>query len=214
MSTVASLKNRVGRMLSDVTLDGYDDSLFYDGVGAALDAILPWVPKALKVTITGDGTSSYPLPNDLYHIEAVSDDATGQLLREAQLVSGRFRGENIAAENDWLEYPHGHISFSKNISVGETYTLYYLAHWGKPIDDDDLTDPLEPPSYTHFALALYTTAYMIFPSAVSASEVRQFNTRVDSGNPEHNPMQQSATYLLKLFAEEMNRHPRHQKAQR
>jgi hypothetical protein len=98
--------------------------------------------------------------------------------------------------------------------VGETYTLYYLAHWSKPKDKSSNNDNLEPPEYTHHGILLYSTAYMLFPAAISASEVRQFNTKVDSGNPEHNPMQVSATYLLKLFSDEMNRHPRHQKAQR
>jgi hypothetical protein len=213
MTTVVSLRNRVGRMLNDTTLEGYDEGLFYDALNAALEAILPWVPKTSIYEIEGDGSSSYELPDDCYQIEACLDDATGQLLEKAQLIPGHYRGE-ATQENDWLEYPHGHITFSDTLSVGETITVYYLAHWDKPQDKNQLNDILEPPVYSHHGIALYATAYMLFPSAISASEVRQFNTKVDSGNPEHNPMQQSATYLLKLFTDEMNRHPRHQKAQR
>ena len=213
MTTVQNLRNRVGRMLNDTELDGYDQGLFFDALDAALEAILPWVPKTSIYEIEGDGGATYALPEDCYQIEACADSVSGELLEKAQLVPGHYRGE-ITQENDWLEYPHRHIAFSKTLSVGETITLYYLAHWDKPLDNNQLNDDLEPPAYSHHGIALYATAYMLFPSAISASEVRQFNTKVDSGHPEHNPMQQSATYLLRLFADEMNRHPKHQKAQR
>jgi len=170
-------------------------------------------PYIEGASIFESGGASYALPDDLYQIEACVDDDTGKILPSAQLIPGRTHGENISGDNDWLEFPNGYITFSKDISVGETYTLYYLAHWDKPATNG-LNDTIEPPEYTHLGLLLYSSAYMLFPNAISASEVRQFNTKVDSGNPEHNPMQESATYLLKLFNDEMNRHPRHQKAQR
>jgi len=214
MTTVNQLRSRVGRLLNDPTLQGYEEGLFYDALSAALDAILPWVPKTAVYALTGDGSAVYTLPDDCYQVETCVVDSTGELLPIATLAPSVFRGEQIAAKNDWLEYPYGSISFSKVISVGETYTLYYLAHWEKPVDKNQLNSNLQPPTYTHQGLVLYATAYMLYPSVISASEVRQFNTKVDSGNPEHNPMQQSASYLLKLFADEMNRHPRYQKAQR
>lgn len=201
-------------MLSDAEFSGYDEEMFYDALGAALDAILPWVPKTATATLTGDGSSGYALPSDLYEIAAIVDDDTGELLPHSVLIPGSYRGINLAETNDWLEYPHGYVSFSKEVTVGETYTLYYLAHWTKPTGTSQDSIDLEPPDFTNNGLVLYSTAYMLFPSAVSAAEVRQFNTKVDSGNPEHNPMQRSATYLIGLFMDEMNRHPRHQKAQR
>lgn len=214
MTTVSQLYTRVGRMLGDVGFDGYDEGLFYDAFSSALDAILPWVPKRAQMTITGTGASLYQLPSDLYEAEGVIVDSTGEILPRAMLIPGYFIGETLQGVNDWIEYPYGYISFSKDVSVGETYTLYYLAHWDKPVDESDLVNTIEAPDYTVTALTLYTTAYMLYPSAVSAAEVRQFNTKVDSGNPEHNPMQQAATYLMRLFIDEMNRHPRHQKAQK
>lgn len=213
MATIAELRDRVSRMLGDPGFEGYDPLLFVDGLSMALDAILPWVPKTQIATIEGNDTVTYDLPEHCYEIEACVNDANGEMLPQAILIPGYFRGEQIEGTNDWMEYPHGAISFSKALAVGETYTLYYLAHWEKPVANQ-FNEPLEPPEYSHLGLCLYTTAYMILPSAVSAAEVRQWNTKVDSGNPEHNPMQQSTTYLLRLFTEEMNRHPRHQKAQK
>lgn len=214
MTTVSQLRSRIGRMINDPTLSGYEDGLFYDAISAAFDAILPWAPKEATANITGTGVSSYQLPEDFYQAESCEVVLTGELLPESIIIPGHYRGDTIANTNDWIVYPHGYISFSKALGANESYLLYYLAHWTKPIDSTNLLDTIEPPEYAHNGILLYATAYMILPSAISASEVRQFNTKVDSGHPEHNPMQASATYLLKMFIDEMNRHPKHQKAQR
>lgn len=214
MITVSQLRDRIGRMVSDPTLTGYDDGLVYDAIGAAFDAILPWVPKTGVFNLVGTNGTSYELPADFYQAESCEVESTGELLSESILIPGHYRGGSIASMNDWIAYPNNHISFSKALKTGETYNLYYLAHWVKPINSANLQDIIEPPDYTHNGILFYATAYMILPSAISASEVRQFNTKVDSGTPEDNPMQRSATYLLKLFLDEMNRNPKHQKAQR
>jgi hypothetical protein len=214
MTTVSQIQDRVYRLLQDPEKGSYEVELFFDGLGVALDAILPWFPKTGTLEIVGDGTKVYSLPEDYYEVEAVVFDDTGEMLPKAMLIPTHFRGDSIQGTNDWLEYPYGSISFSKALTVGETYTLYYLAHWTKPTTSTEGTTELETPEYLDNALALYTAAQMLIPTAISASEVRQFNTKVDSGNPEHNPMQETTKYLLRLFSDEMNRHPKYQKAQR
>lgn len=214
MSTLADLRNRVYRMLSDPEQGAYDLGLFYDGLASALDAILPWFPKTATVVISGTGAYTYELPDDCYQVETCVNDADGEMLPLAMLIPGLYRGDTIQSTNDWIEYPYGSITFSKSLVEGETYTVFYLAHWEKPTSDSQDEEILETPSYLDTAIALYTAAEMILPSAISASEVRQFATKVDSGNPEHNPMQESVRFLMKLFNDEMNRHPKYQKAQR
>lgn len=213
MTTGTQLRDRVYRILSDVDREAYSIDLFLDSLSAALDAILPWVPKTSTYSIAGDGSYSYDLPSDCYEVETCVIDDTGEMLPLAMLISGYFRGDSIQGNNDWIEFPHGSISFSKAIPTGTTYQLYYLAHWTKPTETT-LELELEPPEYITNALTLYTVAQMLIPAAISASEVRQFNTKVDSGNPEHNPMEETTRYLYKLFADEMNRHPKYQKAQK
>jgi hypothetical protein len=201
-------------MLSDPEQGAYDSELFLNSLASALDAILPWFPKTAISTITGTGAYTYTLPDDYYRIETCVNDADGEMLPSAMLISGNFRGDDIQGTNDWIEYPHGSITFSKSLDTGQSYTLFYLAHWTRPTINSQDEEVLETPDFLDTALALYTTAQMLLPQAVSASEVRQFNTRVDSGNPEHNPMQESTKFLLRLFNDEMNRHPKYQKAQR
>lgn len=212
MTTLGELRLQILRLLGNPDGEGYSDDLLFDAIGMAFDAILPWTPKTSKVGFTGDGTkTSFALPVDLYEVEAVITDL-GEVLPKAYLQTGQKIGTYSINANDWLLYPNGYITFSRAISSEVVFTLYYLAHWTKPTTGTDLTTIIEIPERSLIGICLYSAAYAIFPEAIGASEVRQFGTRVDSGNPEHNPMQRTALYLLDLFHREMSRHPKHQKA--
>jgi hypothetical protein len=184
-----------------------------DAINAALDAILPWVPKTAKTTFTGDGTSVvFALPGDLYEIEAVVVNSSGEVLPRSILSPGQKLGLLSLNTNQWLEYPNGSITLAKPLNTNEVYDLYYLAHWAKVTATSLDATVMEPPAVTMIGLTIFAAAYALLPSAVGAAEYGQFKTRIDSGNPEHNPMQKTTLYLLELFAREMNRHPKHQKA--
>lgn len=213
MTSLGDLRSQVLRLLGDPAGSGYEDTLILDGINAAFDAILPWTPKTAKSTITGDGTATAFLsPADCYEIEAVVKDSTGEVLPRTMLVASQKIGLMSLNSNDWIEYPDKYLSFSKAPSTGEIYSVYYLAHWTKFTTATDMTTLIEPPERSLIGITLYAAAYILLPAAVGASEVRQFATRIDSGTPEHNPMQRTALYLLELFQREMGRHPKHQKA--
>jgi hypothetical protein len=212
MTTFADLNSRIRRILGDVDGSGYTDELIIDAISAALDAILPWTPKTLVSTITGDGAATtFTLPADVYEIEAIVDEEN-EVLPRAFLSPHQFIGEDSPNYNDWIEYPSGSVRFAKVIDLDDTYTVFYLAHWTKPTTAIDFTNVLEAPAQSEMGICLYAAAYALLPAAVSASEIRQFGTKVDSGTPEQNPMQKTAMFLLEFFQKEMNRHPKHQKA--
>ena len=104
---------------------------------------------------------------------------------------------------DFLEFPEGKITFSKAPST-DGIKLYYAAVWNKPADD---TDVIDVPDVYLTAVSLYAAAYSLLNKATSAAQIRQYNTKTDSGTPEQNPSQRQADYLLKWFETEMNRHP-------
>jgi hypothetical protein len=213
MATLGELRSRILRLLGDPNGAGYSDEILLDSISSALDAILPWTPKTASETLTGDGTTRvFELPADLYEVEAIIVETTGEVLPGAILVPHGNFGVGITSTNDWLATPSGSITFSYAPGSGVIYNLYYLAYWTKPTTFNDLTLILEPPAQSLIGLTLYSTAYCLLPEAVGASEIRQFGTRIDSGTPEHNPMQKTALYMLDLFQREMNRHPKHQKA--
>jgi hypothetical protein len=205
MSTFADLKARVGRMLKDEQIT---DELIFDAVDAALDAILPWqAPRATQV-ITGDGTNkTFALSDDLYEIDAIQAD-DGEFLPIATLAPGLFRGASAGGENDWIEYPTGTLSLSKAPANDASVTVYYRAHWTKPANESNDDFVLTVPKYLEYPVALYAAAYALMPKSAQSANIRQFNTKVDSGNPGHNPVADRMTFILKLFRDEMNSHPR------
>lgn len=212
MATFGELRLQILRLLGSPDGAGYTPELLVDAISMAFDAVLPWAPKTLTTTLTGDGDlTTFVLPAHLYEIEAVVNP-DGEVLPRAFLLPGQHIGERAENINDWLEYPAGSISFSKALPASGTYTVYYLAHWNKPTINTETTAEMEPPERVMIGVSLYGAAYCLLPSAVGASEIRQFGTRIDSGTPEHNPMQKTMLYLLDLFQREMSRHPKHQKA--
>ena len=123
MATLSELRARILRLLDDPEGAGYSDDLLLNAISAALDAILPWAPKTSISSITGDGTTkAFPLPTDLYEIEALVDESTGEVLPRSVLAPGLLLGVNSRNNNDWLEYPSGSISFAgTGYRVGNRY---------------------------------------------------------------------------------------------
>jgi hypothetical protein len=215
MTTFSDLRLRILRMLNDPDGEGNTDALIMDAINAAFDAILPWTPKTATSQITGDGSAvEFALPADCYEVEALVVNDTGEHLPRAILAPGQTRGTYTPNTNDFLEYPSGSITLSKNLDTDEIYDLFYLAHWTKIANSDGWDSIIEVPSRAETGIVLYASAYLLLPQGVSAAEIRQFNTRVDSGTPEQNPMQKTALWMIELFQREMNRHPKHQKAVR
>jgi len=213
--TLGSLRSRILRMLGDPEGTAYSNELLVDSIGEALDAILPWIPKTAIASITGNGSATaFALPTDCYQLQAVVIQVSGEILSAAVLSPGQFRGTNLATINDWIEYPSGYITFSKVLANAEIYDCFYHAHWTKPSITTPDDTVMEPPGYAMTGVVLYASAFAILPSSVSVSEVRNWLTKADSGIPEHNPMQKTASYLLSLFTQEMNRHPKANRATR
>lgn len=201
-------------MIGDTLGATYTGNIMWDGINAALDAILPWIPKQAQSTITGDGsTTAFDLPDDCYEIEAVVSQDTGETMSKVVFAPGVVFSDLTSTENLWILAPSNQIAFAKAPTDGCIYDLRYLCTWAKVSDTTDLGTAIEPPDWTVVGLTLYATAYLLISSSLDTSNMRQFNTRVDSGNPEDNPIQRSISYLLKLFNQEMNRHPKYQRAQ-
>ena len=208
MTTYADVVYRLDRIIAGVETQ-VEDELKHDAICAALDAILPWHGKRSIQDISGDGElSSFDLASDLYEIDAVQLNSTGEFLPSAMLSSGLFRGDNSAGGNDWIEYPSGVLSLSKVLGSADSLTVYYRAHWDKPTSKDDTTFVFTTPEYLDKPLIYYASAYCISPQAITTATVRQYATKIDSGTPIHNPLADSAVFLLRLFHDLMNSYPK------
>lgn len=214
MATYGELTSRILRMLGDPEGEGYSELQVLDAIQAATDAVLPWTPKTSVITLTGDGaTTAYALPSDAYAIETIIVDASGEMLPPSIIAPGNYIGSNTTGVNSWILYPSGKVTLSKAISTSDTYTVFYLATWTKPTISTNDDDDLDTPDVVLHALTLYASGWLLTSASIESAEVRQFGTRVDSGNPEHNPLMESSEWLFKLFLNEMKRNPRYQKAQ-
>jgi hypothetical protein len=56
-------------------------------------------------------------------------------------------------------------------------------------------------------MVYYTASHCLLPRSVNSAQIRQFNQRVDSGNPEHNPLKAESEWLLQRFYAEMKLMP-------
>lgn len=215
MTTLGQLQDRVLRLLDDPEGKAYPDEMQLQAIGSALMAVLPWLPKPSTDIFTGDGSlTEFPFPTDLYEVQAVIAQASGEILPRAVFHPGGYHGSVVDTTNDWIEYPAGSITFSKALDSNDIYELWYSAYWDAPLDMDDDSYVLEPPDVLVTGIAYYAASYLLMPGAVGAAEIRQFNINVDSGNPEHNPVRDAVSYLLNMFQQEMKRIPAFQRSQR
>ena len=207
--TFGEMIQRTLRVLGDPAQSLFDDELIYDGALASHQAILPWIPKYASHTYTtgSGGSVEYTLPSDCYQIQSVQL-SDGNFIQKATLAPNTAR--NISTQGDyqdWIEYPFGKISLSQALSENTELSLYYFAFWDAPSSDADQDFVLTVPPMAHMAMIYYTGAHCLMPKAVDAAQIRQFNQRMDSGNPEHNPLKVEAKYLLERFYAEMQLMP-------
>lgn len=179
----------------------YTASLLKDAIHAALDAILPWVWKR-KVFVPVDDpltpedesapANTYRLPSDLFRVESV--------------VVGSMNVPPFMAEQEqsgltWMLYPSGYITFNQVVNTSAMpLKVYYAASFAKPALEND---ELETPEHVSYAVCLYAASWCLLPRAVEISGIRQYGTRIDSGNPEHNPVAVMSDKLYRRFEAEM-----------
>lgn len=203
MANLEEAKARITFLLGDDPDSGtsYSDDLLLDSVHAAYDAILPYVWKAAAADLTG-GLQSFPMPDDLYEVQAVWDAGQSTYIDPAILAPG----EPSATEtgNAWYEYPLGTLTLYNAIGSSGG-TLYYAATWSKPLQDADV---LEVPEYAMTGLIYYGASYATLNKASAAARLGNYKTKQDSGNPEHNPLLTYSSFLLKRFEYEMARMPK------
>lgn len=223
MTTLADMKQRVINLIGDsVELDLYgvpslpvrggqtSAAILLAGIESALDAISSRIWKPSIFEISG-GLSSADLPDDLIDVEGVRDITTGDLLPQIPLqVGGSFR----AAQNGWSLYPSRTITFMNELGASGA-KVYYSAVWRKPITDIYVTElddvVLDTPVTLTTAIAFYATSYCLLERASQAAVLRQYNTKVDSGQPGDNPLRDMSNTFLERFEGEMKRFPQKQK---
>lgn len=219
--TVGSMKLKVINLIGDsVKLDDIyslpvspiaggqtSASILMDGITAALKAVSSriWKPATFEI---GGGVTSSDLPADLIDIEGVKDLTSGAFVPKIPLsIGGTFK-------NGWMLYPVNTITFLNTLETNGA-RIYYSAVWATPEEDlytpiiDDVV--LDIPAILAVPVSFYATGYCMLERASESAVLRQYNTKVDSGQPIDNPLKDMANEFFRLFDVEMKRYPQMQK---
>lgn len=184
------------RIIQDDIPDSNGDYLISSGdlmryCNYALDWAANRHAPSKRATLDVDPATRIALvPSDAYRILSVN--SFGVDLRE----SGSY-------SPDHDEYSH--VS-DLEILVGdvgaETVNMSYLGEWdwiALP------SDTIPGPRWLEEALLNYTASLALSQRAVSSGNIGQWDTKVDSGNPEDNPLLRLAEHYMKMAESVLNR---------
>lgn len=196
-----SLKTIIGRKVNDPTATKYAASLL-DNVNAALRVLATTHTGLASVSdYTGDGeTAQFPLPGNCIEnrILGVYDTTYDTWLTRVTFFPGQ------ALDEGYYVWPDGYVNFSPAIISDSVYRLHYVAYYPEIVDD---SSEFLIPQWAIEAIALYTAGRVLEDYASQMAVLGQFRTRVDSGNPEDQPVLQLSRRYIEQFYELVNRHP-------
>lgn len=188
----------------------YSDALILDGINAGLNAILPWLSKrAVEQGIVVTSGSLIDLPDDVYLVDAVYSQTDGSWLKHWSITPGATLPSNPL----WVEYPSGFLTLTSDCT-DEVMDVYYYTTWTEVESSGSAVDNLDTPPFADLAIIYYATSYVLASSAVSAAQLRQFNTKIDSGSPDDNPLRDSSNMLMQRFMNEVKLFPALERAQK
>jgi hypothetical protein len=96
------------------------------------------------------------------------------------------------------EWPSGSIELDFVPKADETLEMNYYRVWPVPTDDNF---EIPFPVWMEHPFSYLVGAFALDPEGVQAALIRQWNTRLDSGNPEDNTLIQQSRY----FTQQANR---------
>jgi hypothetical protein len=214
--TYGTLKRSILELISDdvIEADLYgslrgvqtSELLLFDAVTAALAAVSTRCWKHSTFNVEG-GVSSAVLPDELIEVEAVRDLETGLFLPSIPLKISQVFSDG------WTVYPQGSITFNKQLS-DKGAQVFYSAVWDTPVEDVYFNiDTFEHdfPLILLTPIKFYSAFYCLFNRGVQSAILRQYNTKVDSGDPLDNPILTAAEKAHAQFEIELKRIPASQK---
>lgn len=216
MVTWAALRSRIRRsVLADENGAKWSDEQLLDCVGWALDRFCQHTAVASATSFSGDGsTYEFPIPGNCYEpitragVVALSEDDKIDYLEPIRLTPGTVWQDTAPSETSlprgFMEWPTGTMRLGFVPKDGSTLTLYYFAYWDRPVED---ASELDIPRWAEEAISLLTGAIAMNPVGVQASRIGRWDDKLDSGNPEHNPIHRQAEFFYRMYDEVLRRHP-------
>jgi len=198
------LKIQIGRKINDPQATKYGQSMM-DNANDALRLFASMhTGVASIIEVTGDGeTTQFPLPENMIdtgenRVYGVYDVDNDEWLNEIMFIPDR----NL--DTGYYIWPGSYINFNPYISDGEVYKIYYVAYYDEIDGNDYEFEHL--PAWAIEAIKLYAAGRTLEDIVSQMALLGQFRTRVDSGNPEHQPIQRQAEAYILQFWDIINCH--------
>jgi len=191
-----------GDLRQMVLLEVGEDNLPDNGlqsINAALRTLaLHWAHSAIwDATVTG---GALLLPHDYLQMHAVRAVTGGKMMMNYKSIP-----DDTNAGMGWYEWPHGTLQFPAY--RGDVQVFYY-AYYPEITADTGDNEIIPIPMWSLKGLLIMASAYLKFQDVVSDAMLNQFNTRLDSGNPEDIPLLVVIKFLRQQYLEEMRMWPK------
>ena len=197
---IRSVEDTVDENASPLSGATYLAANLEDAAHAALHAIASRYWKRAVLSVNADA-ESVTVPDNFIDVDGVYDKKDALFIPKLAFQVGNALATTVG--NGFFLYPSGTITFINKIgSLGAT--VFYQSHWTRPEKDNDL---LDCPDFLVTALVQYSGAYLLGANAVSSASIRQYNTKVDSGQPGDIPQMKMSNFLMARYEEELKRIP-------
>jgi len=163
----------------------------------------------------GDGvTTQFPLPDDMieridkaglvWYKDSSEIDYLDSVRRRSDMEWPIMQNMNIPQDTtstrnamEWRgfwEWPSNTLTLGFTPGLSTTVGLEYFRSWAAPQTDDDV---LRFPHYLEQPFAYFVAAYATDALGFQSSDIRQWNTKRDSGEPEQNPLHRQSEFYIK-----------------
>lgn len=185
----ATLCSQIQALLSSVQSSvAEDDLMIY--ANWALDTLTSKVQRPSDVIYEGDSvTTEFTLPDNLYEIRVI-EWTSGEYAEEYIPVPGE---ELPTSANATPAYWRDENQLTWNVAPTTAFTVHYGAYWDRITGDDD---EIAIPRWAEQAIAFYTGHLALLSQSAQSDDIGQWDQKMDSGQPEHNPLARAAQRWL------------------
>lgn len=143
------------------------------------------------------------LPDDVLQIRAIHYPEGPYYIEQLSIIPGKsFAGKG------WYEWPTGTLRF---VDVVGRVDVEYYAYYRTIRTADDDSALVRIPKWALYPIVLLAAYYCMVPESVTASQLGQWDSTIDSGNPEHNPLMKQARFFWERYTIEVDQWPRQQR---
>lgn len=169
--------------------------------------------RTLTVTYNGDGTTrDFVLPADyigIYSVYAEQEEMFYEPIPDIPGVAWDTEPDAGLSVRpfSYQEWPVGTLHFTyapPAVTDSDAIIVRYFGRWLQFGDSDNVL----PPVWAHEAILSMAVAHAYIPSFSDLSFLNEFRTRVDSGNPMHNPIIQAYNAMVQRYEYLLSSRPR------